>query len=462
MATLSKDIIELTSDEDELALLPAAKSISKGKSKSKGITTTSSDSPLTSAPESDPEHPKPKSKTRKRSKVAHPTSPYQSTFQGTTTSSLHDSVLPIPFHLLSSQLPPSDPPTSTASTCDVPPIETLPNLDTDPLSSPSSLFSAPTLARRKRKRPVLGIDELDSDDHQGPGINMDVDTELMPPPPMPRLPLAKPTSPIVDPTLHAPPNYLAERVDLSILPSTADASVDPSPAKKTKTAKPRKKKGEEDLAENGESGKVKPKAKAKEKKQKKNVEVLIRIPKGKGKEKEVFKSLEFIEDDEEDEGLVVETSSGKKATFNKPSSMTSLSSVPGSDGDDTLIGPSKMRKSSGDSVERSAKDDVRTDEEDEPTPKKSTTKAKRQTRVLSEDEDEGLPPFSPPEDVSLNQPSNANGMSKGKGKSKKARNSLQRGSDKQTKDTDGRNVDATEPQQTLKVSLCIDGSENFT
>ena len=244
-------------------------------------------------------------------------------------------------------------------------------------------------------------------------------------------------------------------MDLSILPSIADTSLDlAGPAKKPKTANPRKKKGEEAVAENGESGKVKPKAKAKENKQKKKVEVVIRIPKGKGKEKEVFKTREFIEDDEEDEDLVVETSSGKKATFNKPSSMTSLSSVPGSDGDDMLIGPSKTRNSSGDAVERSAKDDVRTDE-DEPTPKRSTMKAKRRSKVLSEDEDEGPAPLSPPEDVSLNQPSNANGVSKGKERSTKARSSLQRGSDEQTKDTDNRNVDTTKPQEALKVSLCI-------
>ena len=434
MTLLSNDVIELSSDEDELALLPSTKSVSerKRKTKSKDITISSSDSPLSSAPESDPQHSRPKLKAKKHNKVAHPISSYKSISQHTATSSLHDSMLSIPFHLLSSQLPPSDPPTSTATTCDLPPIETLPNLDTDPLSSPSSLFHAPISARRKRKRVMSDVDELNSDDHQGSGIDMDVDTHLMPPPPLPRLSPAKPS--LVDSTLHASP---AELVDLSTLPSTIDTSLDSAePTKKPKTAKPRKKKGQEDLAANGESEKVKPKRKAKEKKQKKKLEVVIQMPKGKGKEKEVFKSREFIEDDEEDAGLV-----GKKTACNKPSSMTSLSSLPGSDGDDSLVGTSKKRKSS---VERSAKD-VPTDEEDD-APKRSTATAKRQSKVQSKDEDKRPIPISSLEEVY--QPK---GMNKGKQRSTETRNSSSR--DSERTDTDNRNVDDTGPPKTPKVSL---------
>jgi hypothetical protein len=435
----SNEVIELSSDEDELSLLPPPKSKGKGKGKGKAKKKSSansapSDSPLSSAPESDPEFlTKPKRKANKRSKISHPMSPYtQPTSQGTTplpTSSLNDRMKPIPFHLLSSQLPPSDPPMSTATTCDLPPIETLPNLDTDPLSSPSSLFNAPMSERRKRKRVILGIDELDSDDHQGP--EMDADARMMPPPPVPQPHVPGPSSAFVD-SPHTAPNRSAESVDLSMIPSTAVR-----PVKKAKTTKSRKKKDEDHIMENGESGKAKPKGKGKEKKRK-TVEVVIQMPKGKekakGKEKEVFKSREFIEDDDdEDEGLSVKASSRKVAALNKPSSMTSLSSVPGSDKEDIQAGPSKKRKSG---IEQSAKGNIPTDEEDEPAPKRVTTRSKRQSKLLSEDEDED--PFVPSlGKVSPDRASNVNGKIKGKGSQSKKNPSSD---------------DIVEPQSALKVS----------
>lgn len=303
---------------------------------------------------------------------------------------------------------------------------------------------------------ILGVDELDSDDPQGPGIEMDVDIRKMPPPPLPRLPLARPSSSFVDTSPHATPNHSAGIVDLSMIPSTADTNVDSiGPVKKSKIAKPRKKKGEKDLTENGEAGKAKPKGKGKAKIQKKKVEVVIQLPKGKAKEKEVFKSREFIEEDEEDEGLVVETSSRKKATFNKPSSMTSLSSLPGSDGEDMQVGPSKKRKSSGDGTKHSAKDMLPTDEEDEPAPKRATGKAKRHSKVLSEDEDDGPATISSLKEVSPDRPSTVNGLDKGKRRAMKTSSSVPGGSEKRTKDSYNTDVDAMGPQAALKVSSFI-------
>lgn len=449
MTIPSNDVIELSSDGDELALLSPPKSKPKGKGKAsmKNRADISSDSPLSSTPEYHPKpRPKPRPKANKRSKTSHPLSPHaQSTSQepiSLPTSSSNDPMMPIPFHLVSSQLPPSDPPMSTATTCDLPPIETLPNLDTDPLSSPSSLFSPVMSARRKRKYMTMGTDELDSDD---PGIEMDVDTRMMPPPPIPQPPrtlLSRPSSPFFD-----VPNHSTEIVDLSILPSTADTSVNSvGLAKKSKTTKSRKKKDGDDSTENGGSGKAKPKGRGKGKgkcKQKK-VELVIQVPKeqGKGKEKEVFKSREFVEDDDEDEGTTVDVSSRKIAAIDKP---TSPSPVPGSDKEDIRAAPSKKRKPS-DGDEQTAKDKIFTDEEDKPASRSATTKAKCQSKVLYE-EDPGA--FSTLGEVSLDRPSNVNSTIERKhSKSKK---------------TPSSDINNVEPQPALKENIqTMSSSETST
>jgi hypothetical protein len=436
------DIIELSTDEDELALLspprPKPKPKGKGKGSTKSKANVSSDSPLSSAPESDP-----KPKASKHSKTSLLLSPHaQSNSQGTIPLPT-----PIPFHLLSSQLPPSDPPTSTATTCDFPPIETLPNIDTDPLSSPSSLFSEPVSVRKKRKRVLQ--DYEDSTDHQHQGTETDIDMQMMPPPPVPWPLLAQFPSPSADNNHHVTPNDSREDMDILTMPSTADIKVKPvGPAKKSRMTKTRKKKGADDDAENGELRKADLKGKGKGKKRKK-VEVVIQTPANNGKEKEVFKSREFIEDDDDEECLTLEAPDKTTIASNKLCSTTS----PDSDREDMLVGPSKQRKSFSGNSMQPGEDKVLAEEKDEHVPKRATTKAKRRSKGLSEDEDEGLIAVS-----SLRAPKNrsASAVKEKRNKSRKTSNAIsdvQSDSEDQAKNTD---VDQLLPQAAFKVSNFID------
>lgn len=429
--TAPHDVIELSSDEDELILLPS-KTKSEGKRK---LHTTNklngfSESPLSSASEFDPvPRPKPKTQANKRRKSSHPMSPQAQSPQGTIllpTSSSTDPIAPIPFNLLPSQLPPSDPPMSTATTCDVPPIETLPNCDTDPLSSPPSLFTPPSWAR-KRRQLTFGADQLDSDNSQSVGIEKDTDIQRMPPPPLPK------------PLLKARKKS-TESMSLSILPPTTDSSVTSvGTVKKSQTVKLRRKKRQVD----GESGEVGTKGKGKGQKK---VEVVIQVPKSKaqskGKEKEVFKSREFIEEDDE-EVMAVEASSRITSPLNKPNSMTSLSSVPDSDEEGIPMEPSKRQKPSGDRGLHSSENKIPMGA------KRVTRKAKRQSKIVSEDENEGLvtgslleasPDRPPSVDKRKRSPAKVHGRTPG----------AQSGSKNRTRDSD--DIDNNAKEVALKVS----------
>ncbi|RDB26042.1 hypothetical protein Hypma_006657 [Hypsizygus marmoreus] len=434
------DIIELSSYEDEFNLSKPrqkAKAKSKMTTKSKSSARTNSELDDISTPDTH-SRPRPKPIPKKRTKTSHPTSPLgASTSQSSNpipTSSIPYDPLPIPFRLIPSQLPPSDPPESTSTTYDLPPIETLPNLDTDidvPSSSPSSLFDVHSSRKGKRRRAMSRVDELDSE--------MDHDSRMMPPPALPGPPptfFAGSSSPPTDISMNHPPTAVAES------------------GKKPAAKKTRKKKQDAEDDEGGDGaewGTKKPKAKSKPKKSPQNkVEVVIeqklaRKAKGKGKdkEKEVFKSREFIDDDEEEEDEMLgnlrnTTSTSTKPT--KPDSMTSLSSLPETDTEEPkLIGSSKKRKSTILDVENKASETavgkgkrkkraVISDDEDdyarnadEPPPRSersSKSKGKRKKVVVSEDEDDEAAAGEPSRKVSSVM-SSAKGKDTGKNTGRK-------------------------------------------
>ena len=243
-----------------------------------------------------------------------------------------------------------------------------------PLSPPKV---QPTV--RKRKLPQLR-DEFDWGN--GDGIRMDIDvddndTQRVPPPSVPApLPPPPPTffasSSPVNP--EPDPRVEAEAVDLSTLISSTSKGVSKKKASKAKPPrKPRKNKG--DMVDGDGEAKAKPNTKNKDGKGKKGiatrdqVEVVIEVPaaalkgksKGKGKEKEVFKSREFIDDDEAVGASVVGLNWAAESTMDpKPISSISISSVPDSD---VEVGASvsgekrKMMMDHGDSGE----DDERVD-----------------------------------------------------------------------------------------------------
>ncbi|KAI0090149.1 hypothetical protein BDY19DRAFT_1036112 [Irpex rosettiformis] len=146
--SITSDVVELTSDsEDEMSLLPSAKSRTKGKAKE-------------TIPKSIPR------RSAKRLKVSDDSDAPPSTLNTlpVTTSELTH---------LSSQLPPSDPPFSSSY---VPPIS-CPRAVSSPPSSP-----IPRVPSRKRKR--LGVPYSDDDE---PSHADDKDSQKLMPPPPPRL-----------------------------------------------------------------------------------------------------------------------------------------------------------------------------------------------------------------------------------------------------------------------------------
>ncbi|GLB40353.1 hypothetical protein LshimejAT787_0802240 [Lyophyllum shimeji] len=408
------EIIELSSDDDdEFDLLPAskAKRKAKDKPKAKAKATGQSKSPNGGMDAPDPKpRPRPRPAGKKRQdKVSNPTPPLSGAISQETDpiypSSLANGQYPIPFKLLPSQLPPSEPPTSTSRTYDHPPIVTLPQVETEPPSSPSSLFSISS-SGKKRKRAMSIVDELDSS--QGPvtASRMEDDKRRMPPPPLPGPP----------PTFFAgssspPPDVRRPAVSRSI-----DAS-----AKKTSKSKraPKKKvdemEDEEDAAWGTTRSKVKSKTQTK-KASPKQVEVVIeRLKKGKEKAKEVFKSREFIDDEGSDDAM--DLSSEKKTnTTKRRDSLTSLSSIPDSDLDDTRkAGPSRKRKS----VERQVTaEDTHQEVKDQPQPKRrAATQRKGRKFIVSDDEDDEL---QIPAEPTPAKETPAQASKKGKGKEKPA------------------------------------------
>ncbi|KAF5382033.1 hypothetical protein D9615_004417 [Tricholomella constricta] len=342
--TSTSDFIELSSDDDDdFIIVPASKlrhkAADKPKAKSKATAKRKSisDEADTSDPRPRP-RPRPLGKS-KQGKSSDPASPHSGTISQETNPPSTSSI-PIPFKLLPSQLPPSDPPPSTATTYDHPFIETLPQVYTDQElpSSPSSLFSIYSSGKKNRKRVLSDVDELDPSQGPGPGNRMDADTRRMPPPLFP-----------------GPPTFFAGSSSSSAEGSRPVSTDIESLSKKAlATKKPRKKKVVESDEEDAAWGTSKSKTKSNAKKAPaKKVEVVIQRPnakgKGKEKEKEVFKSREFIHDDDDDEDDLnaMDTDVMKTTTTSqKPESLTSLSSVPDSDLEETTrAGPSKKRKS---------------------------------------------------------------------------------------------------------------------
>jgi hypothetical protein len=384
---ISSDIIELTSDEDddELNLRPSkpkpkAKQKPKLKVKDKprntsnnktldvpGTTETNIDNSPHAIPDARP-RPRPRPLVKRSKPVQESTSlppllpsDIHGLLSSSSASVSHGPELPIATSpvrpdLHTSQLPPSDPPLPTLTTIhdanDLPPIETLPNLDFDgPLSSPSSLFSDLDGMTKKRKRTAfnLEIDELASDVDLGPGKGQtgagaqnrhgdgeapQVPPHLLPPPPTF---FAGSSSSSIGGGGRLPPQVPSELardvVDLTMLPPT----IQPIGATATKTAKKakvsrQKKDGatrmdEDELAddydptESTKKRNSKPKSKAKKdgntkaKKGKGLAQVedsIVSKPrtqkikgKGKGKatagDKDTFKSREFIDDSSDDQ-----------------------------------------------------------------------------------------------------------------------------------------------------------------
>ncbi|KAG5651923.1 hypothetical protein H0H81_006938 [Sphagnurus paluster] len=392
----SSDIIELSSDDDYdfslHASKPRRKPTEKPKPKAKAKMKVSPN--ITSVShELGTDNPKPRPRPRplvksKPKKSSEPDSPLsgarsqENNFVPTSSESIPNE-MPIPFNFLSTPLPPSDPPTSTSATYDHPPIETLPQIHTDHdlPSSPSSLFSVYSSGKKKRKRGLSNVDELQSDDDTGVGLSrMDSDARRMPPPPIPCPPptfFVGSSSYPSDSILHPAPN---------VLPDTEPSVRKPSMPKKPA----RKKKVLETDEEDGAWGTNKPKAKSKPKKAptRKVMEVVIEgSAKGKGKsangkekDKNAYKSREFIDDQEEDEINLIRADVGlvKNATVSEESS---LSSVPDSEHEDLNPGPSKKRKSVEDDNTHAR------DEDDSELQKRGKTMGKRRM-VHSDDEDD--------------------------------------------------------------------------
>ncbi|KAG5646955.1 hypothetical protein DXG03_001678 [Asterophora parasitica] len=386
---LAGEIIELSSDDDDdfnISTTSKSKRKSADKAKPKAKTTTKSKLASNGVDTPDPKPSRPRLRPIQKKATSDPASPHLGAISQDTshvpTSSLPNE-FPIPFKLLPSQLPPSDPPTSTSATHDLPHIETLPHLNTDqePPSSPSSLFSISSKEKNRRKYVSDNVDELDSSQ---PSLESRIhaDTRRMPPPPVPGPP----------PTFFAGSSSSASTESSRAGPNTS-ADLAPSTKKTPATKKSRKKKIIESDDEDDTWGASKPKAKPKAKKPPaKKIEVVIARPKakGKGKEKEIFKSREFINDenDKTDELNLMDTSTTTNFTTRDSAteldSMTSLSSVPDSDIEDARVaGMSKKRKS----VDREDYDDVGNVGGDQ---KRRATGGKGKRVVVSDDDDEDM------------------------------------------------------------------------
>ncbi|KAG6845467.1 hypothetical protein H0H87_008827 [Tephrocybe sp. NHM501043] len=394
----TSDIIELSSDDDDdFEIVPASRR-RKSADKAKGKLTKKRKSnfgPVHAEP--DPK-PRPRPRPLKKSllgKSSDPMSPFAAITQDIypPTSSISNSNYPIPFKLLPSQLPPSDPPSSTATTHGVPPIETL-----HMPSSPASLSSS---GKKKRKRSSSHVDELDSDPDPLAGGAMDVDTLLMPPPPHP----GPPSTFFVGSSSPMPDDR----------PPAMSSTITKTPAVK----KPRKKKNADGPdGDDGAWGTSKPTTKQRSKKTPvQKLEVVIEQPaksliKEKGKEREVFKSREFIDDDDDNDPLNQVTPCITSSVSKTPESLTSSTFVHEPDMDEPAVaGPSRERKSidwEDDELDAIGRKDVPARSR-----KLKTTKGKRQM-VINSDEDDSA-------DITELPSPKATGKAKGNVKAAKAR-----------------------------------------
>ncbi|KAG6900606.1 hypothetical protein C0993_007829 [Termitomyces sp. T159_Od127] len=304
------DIIELSSDDDDddftiLPLPKRRKTIEKTKIKLAKKNKSNSETAV------DAVNPKPRPRPRPLKRSIQAANTEEALPGGITTH--EDSIPTSPTSndafTVHSQLPPSDPPSSTASSYDHPPITTLPQMSADyDSSSPPSRFSS---AENHRKFVMSHVDELGSEPDQLASGTVDSCTYLMPPPPLPGPP----------PTFFATSSPAQETT-----PTTSGTKA--LIGRKSRKKKP----GDDDdsvLEANG------PKARAKQKRiPAKKVEGVVKQPKAKskGKEKEIFQSRELI-DDVDDDCTSDKVSATLPSTSKKPEPLNSLISIPEYDTD---------------------------------------------------------------------------------------------------------------------------------
>ncbi|TFK75192.1 hypothetical protein BDN72DRAFT_811453 [Pluteus cervinus] len=216
------DVIELTSDEDEFVRPKPKKAKSTTKPKTKPL-------PPPEVPEDGPKtppKPRPRPRPRMKTKETRPASP----------PPFPDSTLPHPtspsrfseaFLYAPSELPPSDPPTSTPHIFDHPPIAVLPGIESEPPTSSFSSIYSPAKRNGANGRHVLPdpVTGIVPDDNFDDSLLLD-----RPPPTF----FAGSSSPPVPATAPPPPQP-------EIVPPTAESSK-AGAKKQSKPRKPRKKK----------------------------------------------------------------------------------------------------------------------------------------------------------------------------------------------------------------------------
>ncbi|KAL0579053.1 hypothetical protein V5O48_002946 [Marasmius crinis-equi] len=295
------EVLEITSDEDELALEPAP---TKKKRKSK-VATSNNKTPKSPA---------------RRSKGVQP--PPQADSSQPSLPMATSPVLPaIP--LTNTTMPPSDPPPSTP--LEHPPIAVMPKLPGDQGSSSRATSLSPSKRKRSSER-----DELEGED-----MSMDIDKQLMPPPPVVMIPSTK------------------------------------KPAKARKT----KEKKDSDDAEGGGKKKTASKKAAKEAREKKTKDK----GKGKVKEPEVFKSAEFVDDDDVDD-LFGDERPASSSTGGAPATSSSPRSRQKSSEPSTRPEPVEIEEV--EPPRKKQKTDKRTQVESDVSAKK-----RKQNVVMSDEED---------------------------------------------------------------------------
>ncbi|KAG6862522.1 hypothetical protein C0995_000070 [Termitomyces sp. Mi166 len=324
----ASDIIELSSDDDDddFNILPPKRRKTTDKTKTKSVKKSKTNSELVDTARPKP-RPRPRPlKKQNKGENAEQTSPIGALTQDNpiSTSPISNDILTVPW-----QLPPSDPPSSIASSYDHPPITILHQVSTDHDPSSSPLFSS---GKRNRKLAMLNVDELESDTDLLAGDVINVDTRLMPPPPLP----------------GPPPTFFVGSSSVHDDRPPATSTTSGTKAHAVKKSRKKKLVDNED-EDNGVLGTSKHKAKAKQKTPAKKVEVVVKQPKakGKGKEKEIFKSWESIDDDDDDDpsDKVPATAS---TTLKKPESLTSLSSVLECNNDNSAKAKSSKKRKSVD------------------------------------------------------------------------------------------------------------------
>ncbi|TFK94038.1 hypothetical protein K466DRAFT_649542 [Polyporus arcularius HHB13444] len=380
VAIQDDDVIELSSSDDELSILPASKSKSQPKSKK-----TQGKTKENGKKAKDPSKPTPK----KRAKTSHDADGFES---DVNTIPMPTSDFPIPPHISpqlpseSSQLPPSDPPppSTSGSTSSRAAPRTSQDLESRAgANAPrdESPFSSPPPLSRKRKRPAAAFGN-DSD------FDADEDSVLLSADVVPAAAKAQKNgrespaplpSPIVVPETQAPPakpKPAPRRKRKGADDDDDDWAAQPveKPAKSRKKARVE----EEDEDEWAGDGPSKPKAKAKKAVKKaaaKKKAPPKKATKAKGKpaaEDKPFSSKEVIEDSDAEAELDL--------TKNKDEEVMPPPPAP-------APASKRMEKTPSSPVSANHVTDPVEDPSDAPASKKG--KGKQRAVILSDDEEHG-------------------------------------------------------------------------